>query len=674
MTHPALLRFDALVDAFYRVSPERRKALTAKARVAVGRHLPADHQTLRDFDAASPRWRPEALANVAKVHGVTPLRPWEWITHLCRSVDVFEFMLMYWLTLQRWVPRVAYKWLCIGLALVARQWRIDAAYNEAVSRGRVLLPACLVPFAVAHQGANVLAVNVNRGGAGWTRIGWWQHWPTGEPDASPPVPWFRFALVALFAWNLLGPPAEAGVSLAALGAAGVWEVRTTGAATNGGGFVTGSSGTDWSQQDAAQYSVTDGVTAGTTTITSATASFGADVVGNFIYVAGGTGAVVGDWYQIITRTNATTIVVDRSTGLTAGTGVTLKIGGAHSDPAIVAGKLVAGHTIYQKAGTYTITSTTANVAGGRVSTGVAVTRWEGYQVSRGDIGTKPLMQASGVSTTTLFSVTSGAGTLVNLSVDGASLTSIRGFDCPSGAGAAASLCAALNCTNGGFGSNMLGLTTLYRCLTSGCATVAAFDSRGAHFACVASTNTVTGFSCANALAKFTWCLSVGNTGASSDGFDGTSSVYWCNCVAYGNGRDGFREMTGQVALTAINCIAEANGGYGFRFQFSSINSTHFRLNCATYNNTSGAVLGTLQLEEGNVTGSASFFVDAANGDFRLNTTAGGGALARAAGIPGVFPGGLTTGYLDIGAVQHADPAGGGGIPIIGGSIIRTVHP
>src|ERR1043166_7369624 len=116
----------------------------------------------------------------------------------------------------------------------------------------------------------------------------------------------------------------------ALSANTVFEVRNGGSDTNGGGWVTGSSasgGTDWSQQTAAQYSVTDGVTAGSTVITSATAAFGTDVVGNIIYVQGGTGAVSSGWYQIISRTSSTTITVDRLTGLTSGTGVTLKIGG-----------------------------------------------------------------------------------------------------------------------------------------------------------------------------------------------------------------------------------------------------------------------------------------------------------------------------------------------------------
>ena len=89
----------------------------------------------------------------------------------------------------------------------------------------------------------------------------------------------------------------------ALSASTILEVRSTGSDTNSFGFVTGASGTDWSQQDAAQYSVTDGVTAGTTTITSASANFGTDVVGNLIYVQGGTAPVTAGWDQITVRTN-----------------------------------------------------------------------------------------------------------------------------------------------------------------------------------------------------------------------------------------------------------------------------------------------------------------------------------------------------------------------------------
>ena len=70
----------------------------------------------------------------------------------------------------------------------------------------------------------------------------------------------------------------------------VLEVQHGGSDTNGGGFdPTMAGGTDYSQTTSAHISVTDGVTNGTTTITSATAAFTSGVVGNLVYVSGGAG-------------------------------------------------------------------------------------------------------------------------------------------------------------------------------------------------------------------------------------------------------------------------------------------------------------------------------------------------------------------------------------------------
>lgn len=71
--------------------------------------------------------------------------------------------------------------------------------------------------------------------------------------------------------------------------------------------------------------VNDGVANGTTTITSATASFVAGDVGQLIWVYGGTGSIVGNFRTINSVTNATTIVVSGSV-LTAGTAIHLRIG------------------------------------------------------------------------------------------------------------------------------------------------------------------------------------------------------------------------------------------------------------------------------------------------------------------------------------------------------------
>ena len=56
-----------------------------------------------------------------------------------------------------------------------------------------------------------------------------------------------------------------------------------------------------------------------------------------------------------------------------------------------------------------------------------------------------------------------------------------------------------------------------------------------------------------------------------------------------------------------------------------------------------------------VTLTGSPFTSSTN--WGLNNTAGAGAACRAAGFPGSMKDGVTTGYLDIGAVQHQDSGG-----------------
>jgi hypothetical protein len=164
------------------------------------------------------------------------------------------------------------------------------------------------------------------------------------------------------------------------------------------------------------------------------------------------------------------------------------------------------------------------------------------------------------------------------------------------------------------------------------------------------------------------CLSYANTGATTDGFtpntSGTGSIC-INCVSYGNGRAGFNlSGTASPGNILINSVAEGNGittsSGGFYADAASPGVT--LINCAGHNNTGGdynaayitSVVGFQAVTAGSV------FTNAAAGDFSLNSIAGRGALLRAAGYPGLYPAGTTTGYADIGAAQHADPAAGGG--------------
>jgi hypothetical protein len=448
-----------------------------------------------------------------------------------------------------------------------------------------------------------------------------------------------------------------------LPAATVWEVRSSGSDTLcSGGFVNGASGTDYSQQAAAQYNAADLAVDATlnTKVTSASHNFVAADVGNILRITAGAGWTTG-FYQIVSvAANAATL--DRSPAATSTTGGTYYVGGAFASPGQAGAAHVGGNYLYVKSGTYTITSASNNVAGGCVSLTAGVTanqtRLIGYGSSRGDNGAKPLLQASGIATFTM--ITTAAGCRVdNLSLDGALLTSSRGINI-STSGGEAYRCKIANCTNSAIVGNSSCLCVL--CEATGCSTQPVY-SGGAFFACTAHDNTVTAFSISGFSQCAIACIAANNTGAGSIGFNGMNNGFVIDCVAYGNGSHGFSFTATVNSNTAANCLAVNNGGFGFN---SATYDCGFLYNCAGFNNTSGNVASGIPAANqiGFITLTGDPFANAAGNDFSLNSTAGAGAACRAAGIPGStatlqLPGLSTLSYPDVGAAQHADPVSGG---------------
>jgi hypothetical protein len=117
-------------------------------------------------------------------------------------------------------------------------------------------------------------------------------------------------------------------------------------------------------------------------------------------------------------------------------------------------------------------------------------------------------------------------------------------------------------------------------------------------------------------------------------------------VAYGAADRGFEAAAGSANLL-INC---AGGG-----------------NAADYD----AADFPADSVEGFVTLTADPFTDAANGDFTLNSTAGGGAELRGAGWPSALPGLSGTSHPDIGAYQSQVGGGSGGSG--SGGVARSYH-
>ena len=170
----------------------------------------------------------------------------------------------------------------------------------------------------------------------------------------------------------------------------VIEVRTTATANNvnGGGFKTGASGTDFSQQDAAQYALT-GITSAGAGNTILHASAAADMVGNVIHVISGTN-LTASWFEITSVVAGVSITCSTNkagTAISVGVGAdgVANIGGAlslgHSSDATALGEFSTGSTFYIKSGTYTLGAAISGLTSG---TSALPNRYIGYTATRGD--------------------------------------------------------------------------------------------------------------------------------------------------------------------------------------------------------------------------------------------------------------------------------------------------
>lgn len=432
----------------------------------------------------------------------------------------------------------------------------------------------------------------------------------------------------------------------ALASTVVWEVRTDGDDNNGGGFDPAYGGTDYSQQAAAQLTVTDAATSGvgSTTLTSATGGFTSAMVGNVLHLYGGTNLTEG-WYEIVGYTDGNTVTLDRAPddGVGGVSGATCKVGGALGSPgglgAALVNALVAGHRAWIKSGTYTITSDTYNVSGGPLNVNQAKSfLLEGYGTTRGD-GVRPLItKAAGLTGSGSYFMIGLYGALstvtqrcryIECDISGY-VNNTAGFKHTSSYTVYFEHCIARNGLYGFYGGRCL------RCYAESCkygfsgSTVRyghakSCDyygfSRGDNFGCIAESCNV--------------------------GFGSYSGTYHCRCTAYGSTTDGFQV---EAAMGLVDCLSVGSGGYGFANSASDM--VHIA-NCCAYNNASGDFQITPDPDD-TVTITADPFIDALSGDFRLNDDPNGGAILKGAGL-GVY-GQIDS--QDIGAVQAAKQLGG----------------
>lgn len=380
-----------------------------------------------------------------------------------------------------------------------------------------------------------------------------------------------------------------------------WEVRTTGSDLNGGGFdpTVAGAGTDFSQQDSAQVSVTDAVTtSGSTTITSATANFTSAHVGNVIRISGGTGSQAA-LHKVVTVVNsATSITVNSSTGIVTGTGVTMALGGALGTFGYAGQHTQSSNIVFGKSGTYVISSTpAANDSGSFVL-------WVGYDTTRtiDNMDTVFPVLRAGANSIRLYNYAGGASVIRNFEFNGqrgAGRTGVTGIH-GSGFNRHIERCRFIDLAGvpaqGEFNNNPASVHLCYfrnntgvqeqgsphRCVFEAY-TVNAVS--GGASECIAFNCTATPFAIMNRAFN---CISVNNTGASTHGFSMRPSGVAINCISYGNGGRGFEGANAHI----IHCGYGANG--------SSNN---------------------VRVDRNPLSLSVSPFVNAGTGDFRLSTGA-----------------------------------------------------
>lgn len=443
----------------------------------------------------------------------------------------------------------------------------------------------------------------------------------------------------------------------------VWEIRpTVGADTNGGGFVAGASGTDYSQQNAVQYNATDLAVdpSVNTKVTSASHSFVAADVGNLINISAGASWTLG-FYQIVSVSGGAA-TLDRSPAATSTTGGTYAVGGALATISKAYAAAALSNTIYVKAtGNYTVTAT-------MTLTGQNLTNFSfiGYTTTRGDNGqatwttatnSTALMTGGGSTPTGFlfqnFHFTNTAGTtsevlngglssqaynfrFVNCLFDGVK-SSITGYN--SGvnfnvANVTFESCEMKNCTNHGIDCSPS--INVIACIIHGS------TNDGIHVRGIQSATSST------APIYLDRSVVYNNSGkginfAEAMPIGGQAIVYLlCSNSAVLNSTSDGIFVTAQTGnpifptLVIINTIIDSNGGYGINNAAATMGSMVI-YNCAFRSNTSGDVHGTGVAKDANsITLTGDPFNNRSGLDFTLNSTSGAGLACQKAGFPSVL--------------------------------------
>lgn len=385
----------------------------------------------------------------------------------------------------------------------------------------------------------------------------------------------------------------------ALSASTVWEVRASGASDNsGGGFVAGSGGTDFSQQNAAQVAVgggvvTSSITTTVVTFTGSTYTVLAGDVGNIVQFISGTNVTAG-FYQITAVSAGLngTWTLDR-TPLTSGTttNAVANMGGALATLGKLAGAMIASNDAHAT-GAFSSTATTTFAQTVTPAPATPYTRLRGYGSVRGDGGHATLTLSTNTGLTGI-NITGAGWRIENIDVDCASLGTSTGIS-SSQTNTYVANCKASNFTVMGIG--MLNTNSqILRCEATGGTAAASqamsLNSSGGYLRqCFVHDNACPAVISASAGVRIVENLIVNNSGASSDGVRLGFGGYVEGNTIHNNGRHGvFMNGLWLSTLYIRNNILSNNGGYGLQMSNGAAVPAAFEYDGnAYYSNTSGS--------------------------------------------------------------------------------------
>lgn len=450
----------------------------------------------------------------------------------------------------------------------------------------------------------------------------------------------------------------------------VWRVRAGGAQTNGGGYdaTVSGAGTDYSDQDAPQLSITDLTSTASTTVTSVLSTFTPAMVGNILRIASGAGATTG-YYMVTTYVSASQITLDRVSG-TYTVGVakiggatdsvkTYSNGGSATAPTLTTPAL-PGHKVYIRgAGTddpttadYTISGYYTFPAGDTTSGGITLIGYNG----------RPMFSVNGLTFFSLVKwrlsglkfkptsnsngnngIANGALFVDNVYIDQNGQDTV-GLSC-------------VSCINSRFtnsGSSTAG-TAVYAAIACG------------FFNGLTCGNFINGWRGDGIYSAGVMGTISGNivTACKRNGIEiAGSDTYGCNVTgntAHGNSGDGlyFTDANIIAASSAINNILTANGGYGINCVTGSATVNDKLLGArADYNNYGTGATANTSGARNNLSAGAHDvaldpqFVNAGADNYGI------GANMKGIGFPGAFSTTASVSSVDLGAVQAAGGTAG----------------